>query len=182
MGEIPLRPPHRLPSRRPIRPKRAAISRLFAQNVKRDLARLEKSGDRSSFREGGWSHNKSGRQSRHRCLRGGPLGHRPDSLHLNSWHSRRHVATRFNATSASVPASHPGAYQLRHVVIAQQMRHPAGGSTLTRAVLVGGGPAVRYTSPFALAAGHKPRRDALCPSAAPAPSSGRTTVAWSHPA
>jgi hypothetical protein len=29
------------PSRRPIRPKRAAVSRLFAQNVKRDLARLE---------------------------------------------------------------------------------------------------------------------------------------------
>jgi hypothetical protein len=29
------------PSRGPIRPKRAAISRLFAQNVKRDLARLE---------------------------------------------------------------------------------------------------------------------------------------------
>jgi hypothetical protein len=29
------------PSRRPIWPKRAAVSRLFAQNVKRDLARLE---------------------------------------------------------------------------------------------------------------------------------------------
>jgi hypothetical protein len=29
------------PSHRPIRPKRAAISRLFAQNVKRDFARVE---------------------------------------------------------------------------------------------------------------------------------------------
>jgi len=28
---------------------------------------------------------------------------------------------------------------------------------------------VRYTSPFALAVGQKPRRGALCPSAAPAP-------------
>jgi hypothetical protein len=44
----------------------------------------------------------------------------------------------------------------------------SGGSTLKGAVLVGG-PAVRYTSPFALAVKQKPRRDVLCPRAAPAP-------------
>jgi hypothetical protein len=40
------------PSRRPIRAKRAAIPRLFARNVDRDLSRLENRGVRRSFREG----------------------------------------------------------------------------------------------------------------------------------
>jgi hypothetical protein len=44
------------------------------------------------------------------------------------------------------------------------------GSTLTRAGLGGGVPGgARYTSPFGLAVRQKPRRDALCLSAAPAP-------------
>jgi hypothetical protein len=45
------------PSRRPIRPKRAAVSRLFAQNVKRDLARLENREIAAVLERGGWSHN-----------------------------------------------------------------------------------------------------------------------------
>jgi hypothetical protein len=45
------------PSRRPIRPKRAAVSRLFAQNVKRDLARHENREITGVLERGGWSHN-----------------------------------------------------------------------------------------------------------------------------
>jgi hypothetical protein len=63
---------------------------------------------------------------------------------------------------AASPPPASGAHQLRHVVIAQRMRHPAE-------VDAHRGVGVRYTSPFALAVGQNPRRDALCPSAAPAP-------------
>jgi hypothetical protein len=71
--------------------------------------------------------------------------------HRRSWAAPPHTPTG-------------GAHQLRHLV-----RHPAGGRHLTKGGLGRGVPGVRYTSPFALAVGQKPRRDALCPSAAPAP-------------
>src|SRR6266403_4292907 len=80
---------------------------------------------------------------------------------------------------AASPPSAGVAHQLRHCSADAPSRRR---STLTRGGLGGGGPAVRYTSPFALAVGQNLRRDALCPSAAPAPSPGRTTVASSHPA
>jgi hypothetical protein len=52
---------------------------------------------------------------------------------------------------------------VRHVVIAQQMRHPAERRPSQGGLIGGGVPGVRYTSRFALAVGQNPRRDALCP-------------------
>jgi hypothetical protein len=51
----------------------------------------------------------------------------------------------------------------------EKVRRPAGDRHSQRAVLVGGGPGVPLHVTFCLAVGQKPRREALCPSAAPAP-------------
>jgi hypothetical protein len=66
---------------------------------------------------------------------------------------------------AASPPPAGGAHELRSADAPSRR-----GSTLTMGDLGwGGSRGLRYTSPFALAVGHKPRRDALCPSAAPAP-------------
>jgi hypothetical protein len=63
---------------------------------------------------------------------------------------------------------------------AQQMRHPAGGRHSQRGVWVGGGPGVRYTSPFCPGGGAQtsPRRPVPERSSSTCP--GRTTITSSH--
>jgi hypothetical protein len=76
---------------------------------------------------------------------------------------------------AASPPSAGGAHELRLAdAPSRRGRHSQGavggrGRHSQGAVLVGGSRGLRYASPFALAVGHKPRRDALCLSAAPAP-------------
>jgi hypothetical protein len=55
-----LQHPHQVepPSRRPIWPKRAAVSPRSAPKREADPRWPRKSGDRRSFGEGGWSHNR----------------------------------------------------------------------------------------------------------------------------